>query len=69
MNRGNLLQYEQTSVRLSYKIMTGDRMCPHTRSGVIYSVTEEVVVFWPLNVSKKTELRIPFEDIKKVELI
>lgn len=69
MKRSELMKYEQQSVRLSYKILTGDRICPHIRSGVIYSITQEVVVFWPLNVSKKREVLIPFEDIKSIEFI
>lgn len=69
MNRGKLIDFEGHSVRITYEIMTGDKVCPHTRSGHLYAVTEEVVVFWPLNTHKRTEVRIPFKDVKTCELL
>jgi len=63
MERYELLKYEQQSVRLTYVNEVG----PQTRSGFIYAISQEVVIFWPLNTEK--ELRILFKDIKDIESI
>jgi len=63
MERYELLKYEGRSVRLTYQNEIGLQI----RTGVMFSITMEVVVFWPLNVDN--EIMIPFKDIKDIELI
>lgn len=63
MKRELLLKYEQKSCLLSYNTKIG----PQERTGFIYSITQEVVVFWPLNADN--EVRIPFKDVENAKVI
>ena len=60
MTRKELLKYEQSSVSLEYRNDIG----PQQRSGIIYCITQNVVVFWPFEADN--ELHIKFENIINV---
>lgn len=63
MKRIELMKYEGQSCRVVYTNKVGEQR----RTGHIYSVTQEVLIFWPFEMEK--EVRIPFDDIKEIELI
>ena len=65
MTRKELLKYENSSVRLSYRNAIGEQK----RTGHLYAIGQESAFFWPLGVSKKKELVILLEDIDYVESI
>jgi hypothetical protein len=63
MTRSELLKYEGESVRLDYNTKIG----PQSRTGVIYSVTMKVVIFWPLEEDK--EIPIPIDNIQNLTYV
>ena len=65
MTRSDLIRYEGLTVMLRYK---GKDSFEHTRTGVVYSVTMERIVFWPLcDDEESIEIRIPLSDVKDVK--
>lgn len=67
MERQDLLRYEGLSVMLKYE---GKDSFEHTRTGYIYSVTMERVIFWPIcDDDKSIEIRIPLKDIKDIKTL
>ena len=60
MNRQELMKYEKNSVRINYSNRVGDQ----SRTGFVYSVTQECVIFWPFEI--EDEVPIPFKDINGI---
>jgi len=63
MIRSYLLKYEGCSIRITYKNEVGEQI----RTGVLYSVTQKVIIFWPFEIDN--EIPIEFEDIDSIDLI
>jgi len=61
MDRSELIRYEGESVQLDYT--KGDH--PHSRAGIVYSVTMKTVIFWPFE--QDIEISISFEEIDNIE--
>jgi len=61
MDRSELIRYEGESVQLDY--IKGDH--PHSRAGIVYSVTMKVIIFWPFE--QDIEIPIAFEDITGIK--
>jgi len=67
MNRSELLKFEGRSVRIEYR--TED--LEHSRTGVVYSVTMRMLIFWPFNEDneQETEIFIPIPDIDDIDYL
>jgi len=61
MERFELVNYEQCSVRIDYSTEIAEQ----SRTGIIYAVTQDLVVFWPFEQEK--EIRIPLADVKNIK--
>ena len=60
MKRSELLKFEGRSVRIKYKSGNWD----HDRTGIIYAVGMNVIVFWPFE--HDDEIKILLEDVSNV---
>jgi len=63
MIRSYLLKYVLCSVKIDYNTEIGEQV----RTGTLYSVGQEVVIFWPFEL--ESEVLIKFEDINTIDLI
>lgn len=63
MIRSYLLNYEGCSVKVTYVNEIGEQI----RTGTLYAVGQEIVLFWPFEL--EGEVPIKFEDIKEIDLI
>ncbi|MBA7527663.1 hypothetical protein ES705_19841 [subsurface metagenome] len=63
MIRSYLLKYEGCSVKIDYETEIDEQI----RTGTLYSVGQEVIIFWPFEL--ESEVLIRFEDIKSIDLI
>ena len=67
MKRQELIRYEGLTVMLKYE---GKDSFTHTRTGYVYSVTMERVIFWPLSDDEESiEIRIPLEDVRNIKTL
>lgn len=63
MKRSQLLIYETHSVQIIYNTAVGE----HCQSGVLYSVTMKLAIFWPFE--SEIEVQIPIKDVVSIEPI
>ena len=61
MTRAELIKHEGESVEIRYK----NEIAPQIRSGILFSVTMKVVIFWPFE--HDTEIQIKFKNINKIK--